>query len=156
MIYHKPIDLGPSNKVLVFADLHAHEYKPFNTTTTEGIGSRFQWILKALGTMVNYAKEQNIKHIFCLGDVFHHRTLMQTIVFDKVVEILDSEYPDIMDIVKQNSTNSMVNSYYANQYLMDWVLPSNLRFFSFVDEKAVNLSTWYTSEVWNRIGLCEA
>lgn len=78
------LDLGPSNRVLILTDLHAHEYRPFSTPTAEGVGSRFLWVLKALNTIFQYALDNQIQHIFFLGDVFHHRTVMYSIVFEKI------------------------------------------------------------------------
>jgi len=83
------LDLGKNNKILVFSDLHAHEYRPFSKPTSEGVGSRFNWILKALDTIFQYALDQNIQHVFFLGDLFHHRTVMYSIVFEMVARKIE-------------------------------------------------------------------
>ena len=83
------IDIGDSNQIIFFSDIHFHEYKPFSKPTTDGIGSRFQWTLLAINTIFEYAIGKGIKHIFFLGDLFHQRTIMYSVVFDRVTECIE-------------------------------------------------------------------
>lgn len=83
------IDLGESSQIILFSDIHFHEYKPFSKPTTDGIGSRFQWTLKANNTIFDYAIENRIKHLFFLGDLIHQRTIMYSVVFDRVTECIE-------------------------------------------------------------------
>jgi hypothetical protein len=84
----KPLDLVDNSKIIIFTDLHAHEYKKFNLPTSNGFGTRLKWILHTLDTIITYAISNKIKHIFFLGDLLHHRTLLYSIVFDKISEHL--------------------------------------------------------------------
>ena len=83
------IDLGESSKVLLFTDLHAHEYRPFSKPTSEGVGSRFLCTLKVLNTIFQYAIDNQIQHVFFLGDLFHHRTVLYSIIFDKIAGAIE-------------------------------------------------------------------
>jgi DNA repair exonuclease SbcCD nuclease subunit len=86
----KYIKLNNNPKILLFSDTHFHEYKPFSVPTEEGIGSRFNWLLDAFNCLCTYAIENQIEHLFFLGDLFHQRTLMYSIVYEKVAEIIEN------------------------------------------------------------------
>ena len=83
------IQLGNPPRIIIFSDIHFHEYKPFSIPTEHGIGSRFHWLLTAFQTIIEYAHKENIEHIFFLGDLFHQRTLLYSIVFDKVSDVIN-------------------------------------------------------------------
>jgi len=83
------IDLGDTNQIILFSDIHFHEYKPFSKPTTDGIGSRFQWILHAMDLIFEYAVAEKIKHLFFLGDLYHQRTLIYSVVFDRVAACIE-------------------------------------------------------------------
>jgi len=84
----KHLEINDTASILIFTDLHAHEYKKFNSPEPEGYGSRLKWVLTSLETIINYASKNSINHIFFLGDLLHHRTMLYSIVFDKVAELI--------------------------------------------------------------------
>lgn len=85
----KSIDAGESQSVILFSDIHFHEYKPYSKPTTDGIGSRLKWTLDAQNAIFDYAVKHKIRHLFFLGDLFHQRTILYSIVFDRVAECID-------------------------------------------------------------------
>lgn len=87
MIQQRTIDLKGNPKILIFSDSHFNENKPFSKPTTEGVGSRFLYQLQAFEAICDYAKENEIEHIFFLGDLFHQRTLLYSIVYDRVADV---------------------------------------------------------------------
>lgn len=89
-IQEKYIDVGKSEKILVFSDLHAHEYKQFSKPVGDGLNSRLQNIVCVLDNIFVYALQQGIKHVFFLGDLFHHRTLLYSIVYEKIVSSIET------------------------------------------------------------------
>lgn len=89
MVRQERINIGKNQKIILFSDIHFHEYKPFSKPTTGGIGSRFQWTLQAINTIFDYALTNEIKHVFFLGDLFHQRTIMYSVVFDRVTECIE-------------------------------------------------------------------
>ena len=83
------IVVNPKNpKILLFSDLHAHEYKPFAQPTAQGVNSRLMWILKTLEAIFNYATTNEITQIFFLGDLFHTRPIIYSIVFTEISKLL--------------------------------------------------------------------
>jgi len=82
-----------SNKIIFFTDLHLHDYKQFSEPIESGITTRMQITLDTLKAILNYAKENNIEHVFFLGDLFHARKTIKSILLTLVADIL-KEYAD--------------------------------------------------------------
>jgi DNA repair exonuclease SbcCD nuclease subunit len=49
-----------------------------------------QNIISVLDNIFSYALQKDIKHVFFLGDLFHHRTLLYSIVYEKIVSSIEA------------------------------------------------------------------
>lgn len=80
-------------KLLVFTDLHIHNYKKFDNN-----GSRLLNCLKVLYEVFTYAGKHDIKYILFPGDLYDQQKSLPTEVVNMTIElfsILFEEYPDI-------------------------------------------------------------
>lgn len=80
-------------KIIVFSDLHIHNYKKFDID-----GSRLDNCLDVLYKIFKYADESNVKHIFFGGDLYDQQKSLPTIVVNRTIQTfieLFDFYPDI-------------------------------------------------------------
>jgi DNA repair exonuclease SbcCD nuclease subunit len=70
------------NSIALFADPHVSNHK--------GQQKRLQDCLECLDWVFRTARENNAKHVICLGDLFHDRYKILVIAYQKVFEILSS------------------------------------------------------------------
>jgi DNA repair exonuclease SbcCD nuclease subunit len=73
-------------KIVVFSDAHVHKFTPF-ATVIDGMHSRVYWCLKAINDVMQYAKNNNIKDVFFLGDMFENKSYLDTGVLDLVYQL---------------------------------------------------------------------
>lgn len=76
---------------VVTADLHCNDYKPFSTVTNTGRNSRFIECLKVLEEIYSFAKEKKCDNVFFLGDLFHNRSAIKTVIYDDVYSFFRSK-----------------------------------------------------------------
>lgn len=65
-------------KILLFSDLHLHTWKYGSKITPEGYNSRLIRQYGVLNQIGNYAFDNDIKHVFFLGDLFHTHSQIPT------------------------------------------------------------------------------
>jgi len=86
-------------KFIIFSDLHAHPYKEYSTSTSEGLNSRLQDTLNVLQQILDYCRIPNtwIDDAFFLGDLFHQRGRIHVETFNKVYGYLEklADYPGL-------------------------------------------------------------
>lgn len=68
-------------RVLIFSDLHAHNFEQFATTLPGGRNSRLQNILNVLDEIKRFCVDRKVDLVFFLGDLFHSRTKVDVDVF---------------------------------------------------------------------------
>lgn len=74
---------------LVFADLHAHNFKEFDERTEDNASVRLKYITDALSDIATYAKLNKIDKILFAGDLFHVRARVNTLVYNKLFETIE-------------------------------------------------------------------
>ena len=74
------------SKALLFSDLHLHRHK-------ENI-DRLHDCLKVLDWVFNIAKENNVDHIFFLGDLFHERSKIDVLNYLRTFEVFMNHMGD--------------------------------------------------------------
>lgn len=83
-------------KILIFSDLHAHQFSEFAYINENGINSRLQASLDIIDQIKNYCIEYNIKHVLFAGDLFHTRpsvdTLTHYLTLDKLISLSSEVY----------------------------------------------------------------
>jgi len=79
---------GKENKILLFTDLHAHDFKQFSEPEGDST-TRVKWTVLVLMKILDYAISNNIEHVFFLGDLFHSRKIIKSVVFTKIVDVLE-------------------------------------------------------------------
>jgi len=83
-------------ELLIFSDLHIHNYKAFNEN-----GDRLDNCLRVLMEMFETAAAQGISHILFVGDLYDQQQAIPPIVINNTIEVfkaLFDEYPEILFI----------------------------------------------------------
>jgi DNA repair exonuclease SbcCD nuclease subunit len=75
-------------KFLITADFHFHHFKEFDRLLEDGTSLRLDLYKKTFKYLSEYCKENNIKHWFDLGDIFHSRESISVDVLDVLGECL--------------------------------------------------------------------
>lgn len=73
-------------RILLWSDLHAHEWPALSHLTNEGINSRLQHALDVITALDKVCVEENIKSRIFLGDLFHVRGQISVIVLTKLLD----------------------------------------------------------------------
>ena len=73
-------------KILIFSDLHAHSFKPYSKTLSNGRNSRLQDSLNVLEEIYQYCISYKIDGVLFGGDLFHIRTPITVSTFNPVHE----------------------------------------------------------------------
>ncbi|AYP68613.1 nuclease SbcCD subunit D [Exiguobacterium phage vB_EalM-132] len=71
-------------ELLVFADLHAHNFKEFDERTAGTSSVRLDYIVETIYSMGDYALEHGIRTILFAGDLFHVRAKVNTLVYNAI------------------------------------------------------------------------
>ena len=71
-------------KIAVCADIHAHNYGKYSSVSSDGLNSRLNWILLAIGEIIKKSKEHKVDALVIAGDVFHSRKSIDVTVLDAV------------------------------------------------------------------------
>lgn len=86
-------------RILMFADLHAHNFSQFASTLPGGRNSRLQNTLDVLKEIADYCVAEQIDYVFCLGDVFHSRVKIDVdvyqatwLAFKKISEVVEQMF----------------------------------------------------------------
>lgn len=80
---------GDVLRVLIFSDLHAHEFSSFSYTDPKtGLNSRLKWCIKTIDHVRNEAKKRKIDHVWFGGDLFHVRGVLRVTVIQEVYKAL--------------------------------------------------------------------
>jgi len=75
-------------KMLITADLHAHNFEPFAKPTEFGYNTRLYYILQVFKELEKEAKANKCTTLVILGDLFHTRVIIDTVVYVEVFEAL--------------------------------------------------------------------
>jgi len=75
-------------RVLLFSDLHAHQFKPYSITLPNGINSRLQDTLDILNQIKVIAESNKVGLILFGGDLFHVRRVINVQTFNLVFEAI--------------------------------------------------------------------
>jgi DNA repair exonuclease SbcCD nuclease subunit len=75
-------------RVLLFSDLHAHQFKPYSTVLSNGLNSRFQDVLNILDQIRVIAGAEKVGLILFGGDLFHVRRVINVQTFNFVFEAI--------------------------------------------------------------------
>ena len=80
-------------KIIIFSDLHAHQFAEFSSISENGINSRLEAHLSVLDQIKAYATDSNIKTILFGGDMYHTRpsvnTQTQFLTSDRLMELAE-------------------------------------------------------------------
>ena len=74
--------------VLLIADPHVHPFQAFGRVGPGGVHSRVASTLEAMEKAFQYAKDNKIKHVVLLGDIFHGKGVVRGGVFNLVYRFL--------------------------------------------------------------------
>lgn len=80
-------------KFLIFSDLHLNNF-PFSNTNKKGENELFEAGLSIIDQLYGFAKENSIKYIFFLGDLFHNRTKIDSFVYVRAYEKIKEYFND--------------------------------------------------------------
>ena len=86
-------------KLAAFADLHAHNFKEFDTKSDFTGSQRLDYIIFTLRHIRNYCKVKNIKYVLFAGDLFHTRAKVNTIVFNSVYDEIKEFHKDGIHLI---------------------------------------------------------
>jgi len=75
-------------KFACFADLHAHNFKEFDTKSNKTGSSRLDRIIDVLEFIRDDCERQGITHILFAGDLFHVRARVNTVVYNSVYDCI--------------------------------------------------------------------
>lgn len=73
---------------VITADIHCANYKQFSTIDSDGRNTRFLECVKVLSEIYKYAREKHCDRVFILGDLFHTRGKIDTVIYDYVFDFL--------------------------------------------------------------------
>jgi len=86
------------SKVLLFADLHAHNWDAFSKTIETKYGrlnSRLYDIVNVIEQMGKVAKKEEVSRVVFLGDLFHKRGYVHTEVFNVICRVLGDTFEQV-------------------------------------------------------------
>lgn len=75
-------------KVILFSDLHAHQFKEFSHVTGGGINSRLHSCLDIISQISDYASKHSIDSVVFGGDLFHTRPSVDTLTYNLTITAL--------------------------------------------------------------------
>lgn len=73
-------------KVLIFSDLHGHNFKPYSVTLPTGRNSRLQDAVDVLEEIYVACQHHKVDVVLFAGDLFHARGTLQVAVFNAIYE----------------------------------------------------------------------
>lgn len=73
-------------RILLFSDLHAHQFKPYSKTLENGRNSRLQDAVNILDEIYRACQEYEVDGVLFGGDLFHARGTLQVPTFNAVFE----------------------------------------------------------------------
>jgi DNA repair exonuclease SbcCD nuclease subunit len=78
------------SKALVISDIHLHRWSYGSTVTKDGLNSRLALQLSYLSIVRDIAVSAGVKHVFCLGDLFHTHSTVHAEVMQVAWRFVDS------------------------------------------------------------------
>lgn len=75
-------------RLLIFSDLHSHNFRPYSEILPDGTNSRFQDILNVLEEIYRICKQEEVDGVLCGGDLFHARSVLNVATFNAVYEAI--------------------------------------------------------------------
>jgi DNA repair exonuclease SbcCD nuclease subunit len=102
-------------KVIVWSDFHAHIYETFAKPDKEFINDRFRIQIETLQKVFNLARKHKAINLF-VGDLFHKRSKLDDIVFNKVYEVF-AKNEDILTFLVRGNHDSRTNDTYSQHWL---------------------------------------
>lgn len=108
-------------KLLIFSDLHAHQFSEFAYINNNGINSRLHFCLDIIDQIKIYAIENDIKYVLFAGDLFHTRpavdTLTHNLTLKKIIEL--SNELDRLIILPGNHDSYTKNTSYNSLKILE-------------------------------------
>lgn len=74
---------------LIFADIHCANHKDFGDILENGRNARLQACLDVLEEILLFCTRNQITHVDFLGDLFHTKDRIDTVVYDAVFDIIE-------------------------------------------------------------------
>jgi DNA repair exonuclease SbcCD nuclease subunit len=75
-------------RLLIFSDLHGHNFRPYSEVLSNGRNSRFQDILNVLENIYQVCKNQKVDGVLFGGDLFHARSVLNVSTFNDTYEAI--------------------------------------------------------------------
>lgn len=87
------------SKVIVFSDLHLHNYRDFAHTLDNGRNSRLQRGLDVLSSIRKYAKAHDIRDVLFGGDLLHKKGIIPVPLYHALYEEVERYNDDLLHLV---------------------------------------------------------
>lgn len=93
----QPEEMRPGDRVLVYSDLHLHEWDSCAAVDEHGVNTRLRWGCDVLDQIARYAHEHGARAVYCLGDLLHVGkervpTAVQDLGFRALARVHDPAY----------------------------------------------------------------
>jgi DNA repair exonuclease SbcCD nuclease subunit len=75
-------------RLLIFADVHSHAFRPYSEILPNGRNSRLQDTLDILEQIYYICRNQEVDGVLCGGDLFHARSVLNVATFNDVYEAI--------------------------------------------------------------------
>ena len=75
-------------KILLWSDLHAHEFRPYSTILPNGMNSRLADAIECVNQIHGYSIKHDVDLVLFGGDMFHIRKNIAVQAFNEVFEAM--------------------------------------------------------------------
>jgi DNA repair exonuclease SbcCD nuclease subunit len=86
-------------KLAVIADVHAHNYKEFDSKSDRTGSERLDKIIETLEFVRDDCVKRGIKHLLFAGDMFHIRSRVNTVVFNAVYDVIKTYHSHGIEVI---------------------------------------------------------